>query len=151
MANTTLEAVIGRILPSGEDPGARETGAAEYVERTLREPYFQRLRGPVEGGLALLDEIARSEHGAAFSACSEAAQDAILRDVQAGNRDTPQFPTHLFFEILINLALEGFLCSPKLGGNRGQLGWRHMGYDPRSHGNRHPRGAAQECRGGHRS
>ena len=37
-------------------------------------------------------------------------------------------------QIQSTLTIEGFLCDPIYGGNRNQVGWKAIGYLPRSHG-----------------
>lgn len=127
---STLEAATSRILPSEDGPGAIEAGVVDYIERALRDDYFRTLRRPMERGLDLLESLAADYYGRAFAECRAEEQDAILMDVQAGKADTPDFPAHRFFERLVMLTLEGFLCDPVHGGNRNCVGWKFIGYVP---------------------
>lgn len=126
----TLEAVTARILPSGNGPGARETGVAGYIVGALEHPFSRKLRGPMAAGLERVDAAARRSFGHPFADCSEEQQDEILTALQNRVLDAPEFPAHFFFEILITLAIEGFLCDPVHGGNRGGLGWKFLGASP---------------------
>ncbi len=131
MDTATLAAVAECILPSGDGAGARETGVAQYLETTLREPYFHKLRGPIDQGLERIRDFSRERFSKDFPACSPSDQTAVLESVQAGDADTPKFPAHWFFEIFISLVLEAYLCDPARGGNRDAGGWKHIGYSPR--------------------
>ncbi len=64
--------------------------------------------------------------GSDFVACDGARQDAVLRVVQ----ETPHPSVQRFFEVLLRVTLSGYLCAPACGGNRGGVGWRHLGFVP---------------------
>lgn len=120
-----LAAAVARILPSGDGPGAAETGVMEYVAGALEEPRYQHLAPLFERGLDFLQALAQQKGGADFVARPEAEQDEILREAQG----FPNNDARRFFESLILLSIEGFLCHPKHGGNRGFQGWRYLGYE----------------------
>lgn len=136
----TLAAVARRILPSDDGVGAAETGVAEYIEKTLREEAQRADRPLIEAGLDLLDSLARERCGQAFAETSPRQQDEILTHLEQLEQPVPR----TFLRRLVHLALEGFLCHPRRGGNRDGLGWRSIGYlleeeaddvpEPRSHG-----------------
>ncbi|MCA9665857.1 MAG: gluconate 2-dehydrogenase subunit 3 family protein, partial [Myxococcales bacterium] len=35
-----------------------------------------------------------------------------------------------FYRVVVSLMLEGFLCDPVYGGNRGEVGWKLVGHVP---------------------
>lgn len=121
-----LWAAAARILPSDDGPGAAETGAAVYVEAALADRWHRHVRPLFERGLDLFQALARGAHGQDFTGCTADQQDATLRVAQ----DFPNNEARRFFETLIHLVLEGFLCAPSHGGNRGGLGWEYVGFDP---------------------
>jgi gluconate 2-dehydrogenase gamma chain len=127
---TTLAAAAARVLPSDDGPGAAETGVAGYLEAALGEPELRGLRPIFEQGLDLLDTLAREHCGTAFAAGSPGDQDEVLHRLS----QLEELPPRIFFERLIALSLEGFLCDPSRGGNREGLGWRSIGFERRPAG-----------------
>jgi gluconate 2-dehydrogenase gamma chain len=123
---SVLMAAMDRILPGGAEPGATEANAIAYADWLSRQDEFQSIAGCCSTSLALLDGLARATYGKSFPACSDEERDALLQGVQAVPHPTVQ----KFFVTLIRLTLSGFLCAPHYGGNRGCVGWRHIGFQP---------------------
>ena len=121
----TLVAACERILPSDEGPGAREAGVGEYLARALAEPFLRPLEKIFVRGCQILDGHAHQRGGQTFADSPSEVQDDILFTVQ---RDSDRV-SRLFFEWLVKLTLEGFLCDPSHGGNRHQVGWHFLGLD----------------------
>jgi gluconate 2-dehydrogenase gamma chain len=117
-----LAAAVERILPSDDGPGAKETGAAAYIERLLETDGFRSWQPLFDDGLDRFEELAQELHGQSFSAGSPEQRDEVLRRFQA----EPDRLRRIFFRKLVSLSLEGFLCDPAHGGNRGGLGWSYL-------------------------
>ncbi len=128
----TLEAVAARILPSTHSPGAREAGAANYVDIALAGDYAPSLPR-YQRGLGQLDAYARASLGAPFAALSEADQDAVLRDLEAGQIEEVESGAE-FFELMRRHILEGVFCEPVYGGNRDLVGWALVGFPGQRYG-----------------
>jgi hypothetical protein len=127
-SGAVLLAALEQLLPGGVVPGlpgAREAGVARYIDQELQKPYFKDLARLVQRGIAALDGLARTERGRPFPALPAGDQQACLARVQRG---AP--PGERFFEVLLTLALEGYLGAPQHGGNRDGLVWRAIGFDP---------------------
>ncbi|MFP3939469.1 MAG: gluconate 2-dehydrogenase subunit 3 family protein [Thermoanaerobaculia bacterium] len=122
----TLAAATERILPVDGGRGAVETGVADYVARLLGRPRHAAWRGVVRNGLKRLDEAARELRGGAFAELPPDDQDALLRSLQERSDRLGR----VFVDKLVVLCLEGFLCDPVHGGNRGGRGWRAVGVGP---------------------
>ena len=103
----TLAAAAERILPSDDGPGARETGAAAYVERLL-ETSFRSWQPLFDDGLGCLEELALELHGKPFPAGSAEERDEVLRRFQAD----PDRLRRAFFQKLVSFTLEAFLQDP---------------------------------------
>jgi hypothetical protein len=123
----TVEAIGARIWPgSPSDPGAREAGTVQYIDRALAEPLADSLKF-YRAALPQLDAASRRQHGCAFVALSDAAQDGLLialsrgrlRDVESGAQ---------FFQLVRTHTLEGLFADPRYGGNRDLAGWKAVGY-----------------------
>jgi len=124
----TLEAMVGRLIPSDErGPGAIEAGANRYIDRALggalssaREPYRQ--------GLAALEVYARERQGQSFSELEPEQQDLVLAELEA-NRATGFNPdSESFFALVLEHTLQGTFSDPAYGGNRDFVGWELLGY-----------------------
>ena len=122
----TLEAVVARILPGTDGPGAVQTAVAVSVERAMQHRALRGLRPGIEAVLDRLHAQAGQRHGTAFSACAPGEQDALLRDLECDPHPGMRF----LFRALIGFSLEGLLGDPVHGGNRDCLGWHAIGLRP---------------------
>ncbi len=125
-----LEAAVSRILPSDDGPGAEETGVAEYIERAVGHPWHRHFRPLFGKGLDFLEALAWNTKGKGFSSCTSDELDEVLLVAQ----EFPNNDARRFFETLVHLALEGFLCHPAHGGNRRELGWKYFKFEPSAPG-----------------
>jgi gluconate 2-dehydrogenase gamma chain len=121
-----LEVAVARILPSNDGPGAVETGVADYIEGALGDPWHRHFRPLFARGLDFFEALASNTKGKDFASCTADEQDEVLRIVQ----EFPNNDARRFFVLLVHLALEGFLCHPSQGGNRGGLGWKYFRFEP---------------------
>ncbi|MDF1563132.1 MAG: gluconate 2-dehydrogenase subunit 3 family protein [Deltaproteobacteria bacterium] len=120
----TLAAAVERLLP-----GAVEAGVPEYLDYWMaREPWVGFLAAGMRTGAGWLDRLARAEHQRDFAALEGAQQDELLGRCQRGELPGKGFSGRAFFEYLLQFTLEGFLSDPVYGGNRGEVGWRHIGH-----------------------
>lgn len=119
-----LEAATARILPSDQDPGARETKVMDYIADALRDPMHRSFLPLLRRGLDFIQDFAEERSQKAFVDCEPDEQDAVLKEVQL----FPNNASRRFFDTMIELTLEGFLCDPSRGGNAHQLGWEHVGF-----------------------
>ncbi|HEY7672288.1 MAG TPA: gluconate 2-dehydrogenase subunit 3 family protein, partial [Gammaproteobacteria bacterium] len=79
----TLEAFVARLIPSDAGgPGAREAGAARYIDGALGGA-LAASRDAYNAGLAALDAHAERSAGRKFAALEPETQDALLRDLEA--------------------------------------------------------------------
>ena len=115
-----LEAVAARIIPTDETPGAREAGVIHFIDQSLGS-FMAEVSGELRGGLTALDTRAAATGGKAFAELDEAAQDALLRDIE----QTP------FFGLMQYLTVAGMFSLPSYGGNRDHLGWKLLDFDHR--------------------
>jgi gluconate 2-dehydrogenase gamma chain len=125
-----VEAIAGRIIPGdAEVPGAREAGAADYVDRALAG-YHRDIQSFYRRALRALDDHCRRHHGAPFAELAADAQDAVLTAMDSG----PERPDGLqpilreLFPLVRAHVIEGTFCDPAYGGNRDGIGWRMVGF-----------------------
>lgn len=163
-----------RIIPSDDGPGAREAGCVDYLDgylsgtsRIRAKPdgtgfvtldarsewawrqRLETLRRTYVEGLADLDRRANAAHSADFADLDDAAQDALLAELDrpadaregsagettAGYGAPPSalqqtsVETELpFFALLCTHTRQGFYCDPVYGGNRDRVGWKLIGF-----------------------
>ena len=128
----TVEAASARLIPSEPDErGALEAGVVNFIDAQLALPQFSGLRKLFLAGVDRLNELSHSVAGKRFADAPADKQDAILRRVEHGVPLGPRRGSKRFFRILLSFVIEGYLCDPVYGGNRGEVGWKLIGFDPR--------------------
>jgi gluconate 2-dehydrogenase gamma chain len=123
---TTLLAVIDRVLPKDEDPGGVELGVPDYIDRMLQDPTMQQMKTNFPGGLAALDRRANRMFQKPFAAATAAQQDELLTLFKNSPEKSGEAK---WYEMLIVLSMEGYLCDPSYGGNKGGAGWKVVGFE----------------------
>lgn len=118
-----LKAATGRLIPADDlGPGAIEAGVFIYIDRLLAGRGAETL--PLyQQGLAALDAAAAD--GGEFAGLTEAEQDEILTQLEAGEvADAPE----AFFALLLEHTRQGMFGDPIHGGNREFIGWDLIRY-----------------------
>jgi gluconate 2-dehydrogenase gamma chain len=132
----SVDAITARILPTDRDPGAREAGCVNFIDKALANEDAMIL--PLyEMSLAVIEGHCQSTFKEPFSALSEAQQDQVLRQIESGQLASwPAGPIRpeAFFATIRFHTLVGFTANPSYGGNRDYAGWKVMGFPgPRHH------------------
>lgn len=129
----TLDAITARIIPTDDDPGAREAGCVNFIDKAVAHEDAEAL--PLyQLGLAGVEAVAAKRHGVAFASLDPAQQDALLEALEDASDGGPDgwpagpVPSALFFETARAHTVIGFLADPKYGGNRDFAGWKLVGY-----------------------
>lgn len=132
-----VDAIVARIIPTDETPGAREAGVVYFIDRALAT-FASDLRKDYSEGLAKVQARVRKMFPGVdrFSLATEEQQDQILGSLEdkAVFIDRPFAPrpkAQDFFETIREHTLAGFLIDPDAGrrGNRDGVGWRVIGRD----------------------
>jgi len=111
-----LRAVVARIIPRDQDPGALDLGTDQFVLRHFSERVADRQL--VADGLAAL--AARSPRQG-FRELSDEEQNLLLLEIEA----------EPWFARLVTITAEGFYADPANGGNAGARSWEMIGYQHR--------------------
>jgi len=119
----TLHAMVTRILPGTDGPGAADTAVAAGFEDAMLHRSLRGVRRGIEQLLDKLQSQASERYAKEFSACAAREQDELLCALE---RD-PSPWTRLLFQSVIGLSLEGLLGDPVHGGNRDGRGWESIG------------------------
>ena len=147
-----VRAACARLIPSeGEGPGAIEAQVPVFIDKQMAGDFgsganwymggphdasadpqrgFQSPLTPAQiyrQGIAAVDAWCRTENGKPFAALSAAAQDEVLKQLQAGKLALkPELSP--FFGFLLQNTKEGFFADPLYGGNHQMVGWKHVGF-----------------------
>jgi gluconate 2-dehydrogenase gamma chain len=120
-----IEVLASQIIPSSANsPGAREAGVIHFIDKALES--FDRDKVEVyRKGLAAT-QARRVELFPSSQSIAELTNDqqiALLRAIEKTR----------FFETLRTHTVMGFLSDPRYGGNRGRIGWKHIGFENSHH------------------
>ena len=117
-----LEALTAQIIPSDDGPGAREAGVIYFIDRALGT-FEADKRDAYEAGIKEIHtarlKLFPNSHSVAALTVPQQIQ--LLRAVEKS----------AFFDLLRTHTILGFVGSPSYGGNRGKVGWKHIGFDDR--------------------
>jgi gluconate 2-dehydrogenase gamma chain len=108
-----VAAVVDRIIPPDQDPGAASAGVVNYIDRQLQGP-LKKYRRAYREGLAAL--------GRRFTELTPDEQTAQLAAMEV--RREP------FFELVRDHAMQGFYGDPRHGGNREYASWLMLNVQP---------------------
>jgi gluconate 2-dehydrogenase gamma chain len=114
-------AIADRILPPDDAPGARDVGVVFFADRMLagfgadQKPAFDK-------ALADVNAAARARVGSAsFAANTTKQQDDVLKSIEMTEG----------FGLLRAVTVAGYFSHPRHGGNRGNAGWKAIGFEDR--------------------
>ena len=124
-----VEAAAARIIPGNEnDPGAREAGVVDYIDRALAGVYADH-QGVYRRGISAMDSYAGRKFRKSFIELTEVQQDQVLQDMEEGKATEFTHPSALeFFNLLLQHTIEGMFSDPVYGGNRDAVGWKLIGF-----------------------
>ncbi len=132
----TVEAIMGRIIPTDHEPGAIEARCVNFIDKALAHEDAQ-ARPLYELGIAGTEQVAQRRFARPFPKLTPAEKDLVLVALEQG--DAPGWPegtvsSAAFFATVRAHTILGFLADPKYGGNRDFAGWKVVGYPgPRHH------------------
>lgn len=115
-------AICQQIVPPDEYPGAKESGAVEFIDGILSGPMGRFYRPSYRNGLAKIENVSHERHGKGFAALPWGDQTRILHDVESGAAAGADGKR--FFTLIVQHTMEGYYGDPGDGGNRGGASWR---------------------------
>lgn len=123
-----LHALLDRLIPADEFPGAWDAGCGEYLRRLFAGDRADQAAA-VAAGLLALDGEARIRHQRGFADLDPVLQDAVIASAERGEvRGAWPVPAPGFIRLMCELAAEGYYSDPSSGGNRDGVAWRMIGY-----------------------
>ena len=115
-----VDAIMARIIPSDDGPGAKEAGCVYFMDKGLTSFAKDQAKMVDDGLVKLSKDCAKAHAGETrFSALTADQQDAMLRTIEK----TP------LFGIVRFATVAGFLALPKYGGNKDFAGWKYIGQE----------------------
>ncbi|MEL6339191.1 MAG: gluconate 2-dehydrogenase subunit 3 family protein [Myxococcota bacterium] len=125
----TLSSVVDRIYPSdGDEPGALDVGAFDYIMEQLRRRDMQSARRILMRGAAQANRLAVRVGNGLFSMVSEEQRDEVVASMLAGEGARGSFVPQEFVQFMVALTLEGMFAHPVYGGNLDGRGWTLIDY-----------------------
>lgn len=114
-----FDAFSAQIIPTDDTPGAREANVVHCVDYLLSAFDTDR-QSDMKKALVALSEAATTVPGAkSFAALNSAQQIEIMKAMEK----TPAFG------IMRQYTIVAFFGDPELGGNKGEVGWKLLGFD----------------------
>jgi len=149
-----IQAAVARLIPSdGEGPGAIEAGVPEFIDRQMDTAWghggLWYMQGPFapdasplfgyqspmpprdlyRASITALDAWCRKQRGdKTFAQLDAAAQDEVLKGLEAGKIALDGVPAKDFFGFLLQNTKEGYFSDPIHGGNKKAAAWAMIGY-----------------------
>lgn len=147
-----LSAAYDTLIPADElSPSGSDCGCVAYIDRQLagawgngarmyrNGPFFQGKpeygyqlpltpREFFAAGIAAANAWSIKTHGKTFDRLSAADRTASLTAWEQSTVKFDNLDAKLFFETLLQSAMEGFFADPIYGGNRNKVSWKMLGY-----------------------
>ena len=115
-----IEAIAAQIIPTDDTPGAREAGVVYFFDRALKTFAGDQKEVLANGLAQVRAKTSELFPGVTkFSAATSEQQIAVLKAIE----NTPAFGLFRFATVA------GFFADPARGGNRGEVGWKLIGFD----------------------
>jgi gluconate 2-dehydrogenase gamma chain len=147
-----VEAVVNQLIPADElCPSGTDCGVAVFIDRQLagawgagERLYLQgpwQLGKPEQGyqlpltpaelyraAIAAANRHCVATYGREFDRLDSDQQIAVLHGLERGEISLGSLPAPIFFNTLLQNAMEGFFADPIYGGNRDKAAWKMIGY-----------------------
>lgn len=124
-----LDAVLDRIIPGDQDPGAREAGVIYFIDRQLTGTYA-RYQESYREGLRSLDASCSALQATPFDRLSPDDQTQFLGKLESNEVPAEHWKgqsASSFFGMVVNHAMQGFYGSPIHGGNKDFASYKMLG------------------------
>jgi gluconate 2-dehydrogenase gamma chain len=125
----TLEAWVECLIPSDQDPGAKDAGVVRFIDNQLADR-LRRKRQPWRTALEAIHRASVLLHSKPFYELDSKLQSDLLGRMEEGRAPKEAFPEdggRAAFELVLSFAMMGFYGSPRHGGNQDYASWRMLG------------------------
>ncbi len=119
-----LEAIVERIIPRTDTPGAKDAGVHIFIDTMMGEFYKEEEKNALREGLKRVEAEAKADYGKSFVKLSPEQQDELLTkyDREAYDKNRKEEGSH-FFRTMKELTVLGF-CTSEPGATQ------FLKYDP---------------------
>lgn len=116
-----VDAMISRIIPVNDTPGARELGVLYFIDRAVTT-WAKDVQPAFTAGLQQLakDVAAKYPGETRLAGLAPLQQDEVLKSIEQSE----------FFGLVRFATIAGVFSIPSYGGNRDWLGWKMLGQEP---------------------
>ena len=149
---TFVRAALDTLIPAdATGPGAVEAGCATYMDRQLAGAFGRGARLYLQGpfaqgtpqqgyqlpltpaelirlGIADVNAYARKTKQKLFRDLAPADRAAIMTEVESGKAELANVPASTWFNLFLNLTMEGYFGDPMYGGNKDKAVWKMIGF-----------------------
>jgi len=125
----TLEGICGHIVPTDQDPGAKEAGVVNYIDRQLLG-HLKRHQKAYREGLMGVDQTSQALNRGRFVELQPDKQLAVLAALEKNAAPGEVWKLRspkTFFDLVVNHCMQGFYGDPRHGGNRDGMSWKMLG------------------------
>jgi gluconate 2-dehydrogenase gamma chain len=147
-----IAAAVDTLIPADElSPSGSDCGVAVFIDRQLAGAWGNGARlyrtgpfhkgKPEQGyqlpltprefmgtGIAAANAWSRKTYGKEFDRLAPADREVALEAMESGKAEFDDFPAREFFEVLLQITMEGFFADPIYGGNRDKASWKMVGF-----------------------
>jgi len=147
-----VEAAVDRLIPADElTPGGTDCGVATFIDRQLGGAWGSGDRlymqgpwqkgSPTQGyqlpltpaqffiaGVAATNAYCKTTFQKEFDRLTRDQQVTVLQGLERGTISIGTLSSQQFFDLLLNLAMQGFFADPLYGGNRDKVAWKMIGF-----------------------
>jgi gluconate 2-dehydrogenase gamma chain len=147
-----ITAAVDTLIPADDlSPSGSDCGVATFIDRQLAGAFGNGARlyrqGPFlkakpelgyqlaltpreffREGITAANAFSHKTYGKDFDRLGAEDRVAALKTMESGKAGFAGFSSNMFFDALLQIAMEGFFADPIYGGNRDKASWRMVGY-----------------------
>ena len=126
-----VDAITEQIIPADQDPGARDAGVINFIDKQLAGR-LRRHQQAYREGLVGVEETSRAMFDREFVALTAAQQIEVLKALESGKAKGETWrkqSSASFFRLIRDHTMAGFYGGPQHGGNRGYASFKMLGVD----------------------
>jgi gluconate 2-dehydrogenase gamma chain len=147
-----VEAAVDRLIPADDlTPSGTDCGVATFIDRQLAGGFGSGdrmyMQGPwqkgspgqgyqlpmtpaefVRAAITATNAHCRKTYQKEFDRLPREQQVAVLQQLERGEIALDPLSSQQFFDLLLNLTMQGFFADPVYGGNRDKVAWKMIGF-----------------------
>lgn len=124
-------AIVEQIIPTDQDPGARDAGVVNYIDKQLAG-FFRKHAETYRQCLVGVQQTSQAMFKGDFETLAWDDQTSVLKALESGQVKEAAWKAQSsrgFFEMVRQHTMQGFYGSPRHGGNKGFASFKMIGLD----------------------